>query len=63
MSKISIIMPVYNMEKFISFAIDSVLGQTVTDFELIIIDDGSTDSSQKIIAEYTEKIPDRKSVV
>ena len=50
-------MPVYNMEKFISFAIDSVLGQTVTDFELIIIDDGSTDSSQKIIAEYTEKIP------
>jgi len=47
--KASVLMPVFNSEKFISRAIKSVLGQSFKDFEFIIIDDGSADDSQKII--------------
>lgn len=53
--KVSIIMPVYNCERFLEDSIDSVLSQTYTDFELIIIDDGSKDNSRKIIEEYALK--------
>lgn len=53
--KISIIMPAYNTEKYISAAIDSVINQTFPDWELIIVDDGSTDNTGKIIDEYIEK--------
>ena len=45
-------MPVWNGERFLSAAIDSILGQTLTDFEFIIIDDGSTDRTPEILAEY-----------
>ena len=41
--KVSIIMPAYNSEKYISEAVDSVINQSLSDWELIIIDDGSTD--------------------
>lgn len=54
MPKISVIMPVYNSEKYLSEAIDSILNQTYEDFEFIIIDDGSTDSSQEIVRSYTD---------
>ena len=47
-------MPVYNSELFIKEAIDSILNQTFTDFELIIIDDASTDASVEIIQSYTD---------
>lgn len=53
--KISVIMSVYNGEKFVAEAIDSVLRQTFGDFEFIIIDDGSTDSSLAIIKSYSDK--------
>jgi glycosyltransferase involved in cell wall biosynthesis len=53
--KVSIIMPSYNHERFISQAIESVLYQTYSNWELIIIDDGSLDSSRKIIMEYASK--------
>lgn len=46
---LSVVMPVYNGEKYLKEAIDSVLNQTYTDFELLIIDDGSIDSSVEII--------------
>lgn len=46
---LSVVIPVYNGEKYLEEAINSVLGQTFTDYELLIIDDGSTDSSIKII--------------
>ena len=53
--KISIILPVYNGEKYIKNAIESVLGQTLTDFELIIINDGSTDSTLSLINRFKDK--------
>ncbi|PXV65847.1 glycosyl transferase family 2 [Dysgonomonas alginatilytica] len=46
---ISIVMPVYNSSRYLSESIDSILSQTFSDFELIIIDDGSTDGSREII--------------
>jgi len=53
--KISIIVPVYNVEKWLRRCIDSILAQTYTDFELLLIDDGSLDSSGKICDEYAAK--------
>ncbi len=52
---ISIIVPVYNIEKYVAECIESMLGQTYEDFELLLIDDGSTDSSGKICDEYALK--------
>jgi glycosyltransferase involved in cell wall biosynthesis len=50
-------MPVYNGEKYLREAIDSILNQTFTDFEFLIIDDGSNDKSSKIIEAYAKKDP------
>ena len=55
MNRISVILPVYNGEKFIVKAIDSVLSQTFTDFELIVVNDGSTDSTLDIINGYDDE--------
>lgn len=55
MRKVSVIMPVFNVEKYVGEAIESVLKQTYTDFELLLIDDHSTDTSKKICEEYKEK--------
>lgn len=52
---ISIIVPIYNMEKYMRKCIDSILTQTFTDFECLLIDDGSTDSSPTICDEYAQK--------
>lgn len=55
MPKASIIMPAYNMAKFIRETIDSILNQDYTDFECIIIDDGSTDATSQIVHSYNDK--------
>ena len=55
MDKITIIVPVYNVEKYLVNAIDSALSQTYENLEIILIDDGSTDSSGKICDQYKEK--------
>lgn len=52
---ISVIMPCYNAEKYIEETLESVLAQTFKDFEIILIDDGSTDSTKEIIDKYAEK--------
>lgn len=53
--EISIIMPIYNGERYLQKSIDSVLRQTFANFELILVDDGSTDSSLQICRSYCEK--------
>lgn len=53
--KISVIVPVYNVEKYIHRCIDSLLAQTFKDFEILLVDDGSTDRSGNICDEYARK--------
>ncbi|MEH7495309.1 glycosyltransferase family 2 protein, partial [Neobacillus niacini] len=52
---ISVIIPVYNVEKYLRRCVDSVLNQSFQDFEIILIDDGSTDKSGQICDEYVKK--------
>ncbi len=59
---ISVIIPVFNVEKYICKCLDSVLSQTYTNLEIILIDDGSTDNSGKICDEYAKK-DDRIKVI
>ena len=54
MPKVSILMPVYNAERYLAQAIDSIINQSFTDWELIIINDGSTDQSKSIIESYND---------
>ena len=49
---VTVILPVYNGENYVRFAIESVLNQTVKDLELVVVDDGSTDSTPEILASY-----------
>jgi glycosyltransferase involved in cell wall biosynthesis len=58
---LSVVMAVYNGERFLREAVESVLAQTFREFELVVVDDGSTDSSLSILKEYTQK--DRRIVV
>ncbi len=59
MPNVSVIIPTYNSAKFLPETIESVLGQTYQDFELIIIDDGSTDHTKEVIASYLKDHPQK----
>ena len=52
MVKVSVIIPVYNVEPYLKQCMDSVVGQTLKDIEIICVDDGSTDNSLDILREY-----------
>lgn len=56
MSKVSVIVPTYNNAQYICQAIESILNQTYRNFEIIVVDDGSTDNTAKILAPYKSKI-------
>ena len=53
--KISVIVPVYNVEKYLSECLDSIVNQTLKDIEIICLNDGSTDNSFSILKEYALK--------
>lgn len=60
--KISVIVPVYNAEKHLRRCVDSILAQRYTDFELLLIDDGSTDGSGRICDDYAKTTGDKIQV-
>ncbi|MCM1129008.1 MAG: glycosyltransferase family 2 protein [Oxalobacter formigenes] len=62
MPQISIIVPIYNAEKYLSECLDSILLQTFTDFEIICVNDGSTDNSAKILEKY-KKLDKRIKII
>ena len=59
---VSIVIPIYNVEKYLNECVDSVIVQTYHDLEIILVDDGSTDNSGKLCDEY-KKIDDRIKVI
>ncbi|MCR5147050.1 MAG: glycosyltransferase [Clostridia bacterium] len=59
MPKVSVIVPVYNTEKYIKKCLNSILEQKDVDYEIIVVNDGSTDNSAEVIKEYAEKYTDK----
>ncbi|MBR1807747.1 MAG: glycosyltransferase [Selenomonadaceae bacterium] len=60
---VSVIIPLYNAEKYIGECLDSILAQTFADFEVVVVDDCSTDSSAAIVESYTSKFDGRLNLV
>ena len=56
MKKVSLIVPVYNSEKYLRKCLDSLVNQTLKDIEIILINDGSKDTSEEIIKEFNDII-------
>ena len=59
MIKVSVIVPIYNVEKQLAKCLDSLLNQTLKDIQIILVNDGSEDSSAEIAKKYVVKDPDR----
>lgn len=57
--KISVIVPVYNVELYLRRCLDSLVNQSLEDMEILVVNDGSNDGSQKILDEYTNKYPEK----
>mgnify|MGYP001516330436 CR=1 FL=1 len=53
--KVSVIVPVYNVKKYLAKCLDSIIAQTLKDIEIICVNDGSTDGSDKVLEEYKKK--------
>lgn len=58
MTKISVIVPVYNTEKYVERCLNSIISQATNNFEIIVVNDGSTDNSEEIVKRYVEQYPD-----
>ena len=63
MAKVSIIIPAYNSEKYIEKCLNSILGQSMTDFEIVVVNDGSTDSTGEILQKYHRTHPERITII
>ena len=53
--RVSVVVPLFNKAKYVARCLDSILGQTFGDFELIVVNDGSTDASEAVVASYTDR--------
>lgn len=58
-SKVSVIVPVYNVERYLAKCLDSLVNQSLQNIEIVIVNDGSSDGSASIIKQYSEKYPDK----
>ena len=63
MPKVSVIIPTYNNAQFLPETLDCVLNQTIKDVEVLVIDDGSTDNTKDVMAQYTDQYPDQVKYV
>lgn len=63
MTKVSVIIPVYNGEKYLSETLDSIIGQTFTDWEIVAVNDGSSDNSLNVLCEYQSKLGLKMKVI
>ena len=61
--KISVVMPIYNMEKYLYRSLDALTNQSYKDYELILVNDGSTDSSESICMQYKNKYPELIKII
>lgn len=61
--KFSILIPVYNVEKYLEQCFESVINQSYTDFEVVVVDDGSTDSSKEICDDFAKMYPEKVTVI
>lgn len=59
MPKVSIIVPVYNVEKYLMKCLESLVNQTLEDIEIIVVNDGSTDNSKEILKDYQKRYPEK----
>ena len=57
--KVSIVVPIYNLEKYIPRCLDALVNQTLEDIEILCVDDGSKDSAPKIIEDYKKRYPNK----
>ena len=60
--KVSIVVPIYNLEKYIPRCLDALVNQTLEDIEIICVNDGSTDSAPQIIEDYAKRYPNKVKV-
>lgn len=59
MPKVSVIVPVYNVENYIEKCLNSLVNQTLEDMEIIVVNDGTKDNSMKIVEEFKAKYPEK----